>query len=318
MRRSLKIIGVVFALVIVVLGVGVAASWAPDRPVETLLPRWAPPPSQFLQLDGMRVHYRDEGPRTDPTPIVLVHGTSSSLHTWQGWADALSPTRRVIRMDLPGFGLTGPSPANDYSMPAYVRFIEHFLDRLAVTHCVLGGNSLGGNIAWRVAVADPRVVKLVLVDSGGYPLAPRSMPLGFRLAQTKWLRPLTNHLLPRGVIAASLRDVYGDPNRVTPDVVDRYYELTLRAGNRAALARRFEQRAEGADATKIRDVKVPTLVMWGGRDRLVPPENAAAFHRDIAGSRVVVYPKLGHVPQEEDPARTIPDLRAFLDEHDGT
>ncbi len=224
-RRLLKAFGVVLSFVLLLLVVGSAATWAPDRPVEALLPRWAPAPSQFLELDGMRVHFRDEGPRTDPTPIVLIHGTSSSLHTWQGWADALTPTRRVIRMDLPGFGLTGPSPANDYAMNAYVRFVEHFLDRLGVTQCVLGGNSLGGGIAWMTALADPtRVVRLVLVDATGYPLVPRSMPLGFRLAQIKWLRPLTDRVLPRSVIDASLRNVYGDPSRVTPELVDRYFD----------------------------------------------------------------------------------------------
>lgn len=300
---------------LVVLGVTglVLTSWAPDRPVEDLVARWAPSPSKFLELDGMRVHYRDEGPPDDPLPIVLLHGTSASLHTWQGWTDALAPSRRVIRMDLPGFGLTGPAPDGDYSMPAFVRFMQHFLDRLGVRRCVLAGNSLGGAIAWNVAVVEPeRVVKLVLVDSGGQVMTPRSMPIGFQLAQMSWLQPITSRVLPRSIVVASLRDVYGDPERVTPALVERYYELALREGNRASLAARFA--APQPDAMLIPRVKAPTLILWGGRDRLIPPENGEKFEQQIAGSRRVVFPELGHVPHEEDPARTVEEIKKFLAE----
>ena len=94
--------------------------------MDSLKARWAAPPSRFVTLQGMQVHVRDEGPRDDPTPIVLIHGTSASLHTWDGWVAALSPHRRVVRMDLPGFGLTGPAPDGDYSMARYTGFMRDF------------------------------------------------------------------------------------------------------------------------------------------------------------------------------------------------
>jgi hypothetical protein len=123
----------VFCLALLVLVGGfIAWSWAPDIPVEQLKARWAPPPSQFVEVEGLQVHLRDEGPRADPLPIVLVHGTAASLHTWEGWARELKTTRRVIRFDLPGFGLTGPNAANDYSMEVYVRFVTVLLDKLGV------------------------------------------------------------------------------------------------------------------------------------------------------------------------------------------
>src|SRR5687768_5016055 len=99
--------------------IAIILTWAPDQPVAELRSRWAPPPSRFIEVDGLQVHLRDEGPHDDPEPIVLLHGTSASLHTWEGWAQALRGTRRVIRFDLPGFGLTGPNAQNDYSMAAY-------------------------------------------------------------------------------------------------------------------------------------------------------------------------------------------------------
>jgi hypothetical protein len=107
-------------------------SWAPDRGVDTLKARWATGPSHFVTLQGMQVHLRDEGPRDDPEPIVLIHGTSASLHTWDGWTAALKGQRRVIRMDLPGFGLTGPAPDGDYSMTRYAIFIAALMDQLGV------------------------------------------------------------------------------------------------------------------------------------------------------------------------------------------
>lgn len=314
MRAGKIAAGVLLALVAVT-GAGVALSWAPDRPVETLTARWAPPPSQFVPLQGMQVHLRDEGPRTDPQPIVLLHGTSASLHTWNGWADALKGQRRVIRMDLPGFGLTGPMPDGDYRLTRYVNFVIALLDQLGVQQAVLAGNSFGGNLAWKVAVDHPqRVSKLVLVDAAGYPFDPASMPIGFKIAQIPALRPMMEHTLPRSMIEASVRNVYGDPSKVTPELVDRYQELTLRAGNRGALVERFRQSPSGEFTEQIKQVRQPTLILWGGQDRLIPPDNALHFQRDIAGSRLVMFDALGHVPHEEDPAQTVAAVKAFLAE----
>lgn len=291
----------------------VAINWAPDRPVAQLTARWAPPPSIFIEVAGMNVHLRDEGPRDDPSPIILLHGTAASLHTWEGWVEALKSKRRVIRFDLPGFGLTGPSPDGNYTGENYVRFMSAMLDKLGVQHCVLAGNSFGGYIAWATALAEPhRVDKLILVDAGGYALAASSPPLGFRIAQLPVLNRLFESTLPRGLVETSVRAVYGDPNKVTPELVDRYYEIALREGNRRALAQRFAQTRPGELAARIPELKLPTLILWGGRDDLIPPEAAARFHRDISGSQLVMFDDLGHVPHEEDPGRTVAAVKAFL------
>lgn len=290
----------------------VVATWAPDRPVDELKARWARPPSQFVGVQGMQVHLRDEGPRDDATPIVLLHGTSASLHTWQGWADALKGQRRVIRFDLPGFALTGPHPQDDYSIDAYVRFVVGVLDQLGVKQVVLAGNSLGGEIAWAVAHAHPgRVQRLVLVDAAGYMFEPKSIPIGFQIARLPVLQPLVRNTLPRGLVEQSVRNVYGNPAKVTPELVDLYYDMTLRQGNRQALGMRMKQIVPRAPE-RIATLKLPTLILWGGQDRLIPPENAQKFARDIAGSQLVLFDDLGHVPHEEDPARTVAAVKAFL------
>ncbi|NPC55204.1 alpha/beta hydrolase [Caenimonas sp. S4] len=310
------------ALLLVLAGVlffgsiAVVATWAPDQPVDQLKPRWARPPSRFLEVNGLNVHLRDEGPHNDPVPIVLLHGTSASLHTWEGWTQALRDKRRVIRFDLPGFGLTGPNPENDYSTEAYVQFVRAVMDKLGVQRFVLAGNSLGGQIAWSAAAAMPdRVDRLILVDASGYPpesmTTPQSIPLGFRIAATPGLRLLSRYTLPRGVVESTLRSVYGDPSKVTPELVDLYSDMTLRRGNRKALSRRIEQGYTG-NVGLLKQIQAPTLVLWGGKDRLMPLEFGQRFVRDIAGARLVVFEDLGHVPHEEDPSRTVDEVRRFL------
>lgn len=313
MKTLLKaVLGLLLLAAVLVAG-GVAWSWAPDRPVDTLKARWAPAPSQFITVQGMPVHLRDEGPKDDPEPIVLLHGTSASLHTWDGWVDALKGQRRVIRLDLPGFGLTGPAPDRDYHLTRYTGFMKDVLDQLGLKQVVLAGNSFGGTVGWMTAQAHPdRVSKLVLVDAGGYPYKATSVPIGFKVAQIPALKPVLANVLPRSMIESSVRNVYGDPAKVTPELVDRYYEITLRQGNREALSDRFKQSPGGEHAELIKQVRQPTLILWGSQDRLIPPDNARHFKQDIAGSQLVMFEGLGHVPQEEDPAKTVAAFKAFL------
>lgn len=292
---------------------GMAASRAPDRPLESLVARWAAPPSEFVELDGQLVHLRDEGPRSDRAPLLLIHGTSASLHTWEGWTRQLTRTRRVISVDLPGFGLTGPSAANDYSTPAYVDFIHRLARHLDLPPAIVAGNSVGGEIAWLLAARHPEQVKaLVLIDAGGFDFEPEELPLGFRLARMPGVRHLTRYFLPRAAVTQSLQSVYGDPAKVSATLVDRYFELTLREGNREALIRRFEQLNLGAYLPELAQVHQPTLILWGGRDRLIPPRWGDAFASQLPGSRLVRFDALGHVPHEEDPAATLAALEPWL------
>ncbi|MRD46625.1 alpha/beta fold hydrolase [Caenimonas koreensis DSM 17982] len=310
-RRFLFVLLLLVALVLA----GIAASWAPDKPAAELAAKWATPPSQFIELQGMQVHLRDEGPRDDPLPIVLLHGTSASLHTWEGWASALRGNRRVIRVDLPGFALTGPHPKDDYSTAAYVSFVRALADKLNVQRFVLAGNSLGGQIAWSTAAAMPdRVARLILVDASGYPmelLVGQVIPLGFKLAAIPWLQPVVRNSLPRSVVETSVRNVYGDPSKVTPQLVDVYYDMALREGNRRALSLRLAQ-GYTADTRRLAQLRMPTLILWGGKDKLIPREAAQWFARDIAGSKLVMFDELGHVPHEEDAQRTVQEVVKFL------
>lgn len=316
MKTLLRLLAGLFLLLLLLVGGLLAWSWAPDLPLEQLKAHWAPPPSQFIELDGMSVHLRDEGPRDDPAPLLLLHGTSSSLQTWDGWAAQLRGKHRIIRLDLPGFGLTGPFPDGDYRMAHYTSFIAALLDALQVEQVVLAGNSLGGQIAWETALAYPRrVSRLILLDSAGFPLQSTSVPIGFRLARIPALAPIIGKVLPRQLIEASVRNVYGNPALVTPQLVDRYYELTLRAGNREALVQRFSQRDDPTlNQARVSQISIPTLIIWGGRDGLIPPPHAGQFAAAIKGSQVVMFEELGHVPQEEGAQATAAAVQRFLAE----
>jgi pimeloyl-ACP methyl ester carboxylesterase len=313
MKRLFKTLGLLLAIVLVLVGSFLAMSWAPDRPVDSLKARWAPAPSAFITVEGLQVHMRDEGPRDDAEPIVLLHGTAASLHTWEGWVAQLKGEHRVITLDLPGFGLTGPSVDRIYTLPRYSQFMAAFFDAMKLQRVTLVGNSLGGAIAWKTAVDFPeRVSRLVLIDSGGYPNQATSVPIGFKLAANPDLAWLTSRVLPRRTIESSVKNVYAKPDRVTPELVDRYYEMALREGNRQALRDRFAQNKGGELAREIKRVSQPTLILWGAEDHLIPTSVAQQFVTDISGAQIVTFEDLGHVPQEEDPVRSVGPFKLFL------
>jgi pimeloyl-ACP methyl ester carboxylesterase len=313
-RRSAlwRVLGLWGLLLVVALVLGLLSMVTLDKPVAELKTKWAAEPSLFMRIDGLDVHVRDEGVRSDPTPIVLIHGTSSSLHTWDAWADGLKATRRVIRFDLPAFGLTGPAADHDYSMARYVRFVDASLKALDVGRAVVAGNSLGGQIAWEFAATHPaKTAGLVLIDAAGFPLNSTSVPLGFRLARMPGVRHLVPYLLPPQTIERSLKNVYGDPAKVTPELIERYTDMTLREGNRHAVVKRFEQ-VLTSDTSRLAFIKAPTLILWGGKDQLIPPVHAEQFKKVLNMAEVKVFDDLGHVPMEEDPARTLAVFTSFL------
>jgi pimeloyl-ACP methyl ester carboxylesterase len=278
----------------------VVAMVRPDIPLESLLPEYGAAPSQFVEIEGMRIHYRDEG--AGP-PLVLLHGFGSSLYTWDGWVLQLVGTRRLIRFDLPD---------GDYRVERYVSVVAALLDRLGVERADFAGNSLGGRTALSFALAHPeRVRKLILVDAGGFEQWPQ--PMLFRLAHTPILgRLLLLHVTPRFIVRRNLEEVYGDPSRLTDAIVDRYQAMTLRAGNRAAMLARLTGPPDPLLADRLGELKLPVLIQWGKLDRWIPLSNAHGFQRGIAGAELRVYPSAGHIPMEELPEGTARDADAFL------
>lgn len=302
-----KVLATILLLVVLAAGGFLAAFYQRELSVAELAPAYAGGASQFLELEAATVHYRDEG--AGPV-LVLLHGTASSLHTWDGWARELGGDFRLVRLDLPGFGLTGPFRHRDYGTERYLELLDAFLGRLGIEKCFMAGNSLGGYFTWRYALYRPgRVEKLVLIDATGYPDMPHGGTLD--LAKVPVLKTLLLRITPRFLFARALREVYADDSKVVPELVDRHFRLTLRAGNRQALADRMAVPRDG-NVERLGELRQPALVMWGEQDAWVPVEWAHRFAADLPHAELVVYPDAGHVPMEEIPGPTARDARAFL------
>jgi pimeloyl-ACP methyl ester carboxylesterase len=303
-RRALR----VALLVLAALVLAVLSLVRTDIPHAELLPRYGDGASRFVVVDGVTVHYRDEGAGA---PLVLVHGTSSSLHTWDGWVARLSSHHRVVRLDLPGFGLTGPAPDRDYSALRYARIVAALMSKLGIDRADVAGNSLGGRVALTLALEHPeRVRSLVLVDAAG--LSGQKPPAIFAIARTPVVGRALRWLTPRVMVRRNVEEVYGDRARVTETLVDRYYELTRHEGNREALLDRLTAPADPPLDDRLAELRVPVLLEWGERDRWIPPSFAQRFEGGIHGARLVTYPDAGHVPMEELPEATARDAEAFL------
>lgn len=272
------------------------------------LQKYANEQSRFLVIDGSLVHFRVEG---KGSPLLLIHGAFSSLHTFDQWASILSKKNQVIRLDLPGFGLSGSRIDHDYSMEKFVNFLSQFLQIIGIKKCHLVGSSLGGWLAWEFVLKYPgRVNKLALISSAGF-LEDRNVPLPFKMARTPFIGKVIKYAVKKNVLEQFVRQVYADENKVTPELVDRYYDLFSRDGNPEA----FLSLANGKykDHTKkLKNIKCPTLILWGEEDIWLPLENGYKFRDRIPQAKLIIYEGVGHVPMEEIPIDTAKDLQAFL------
>jgi pimeloyl-ACP methyl ester carboxylesterase len=287
-----------------------------DTDPAAMLAKYGGADAKFAEGDGVRIHYRDQG-NPDGPAIILLHGNSASLHTWEPLVALLGDDFRIITYDQPGHGLTGPSADEDYSASGLMKSLDLVANAAGLDHFVLGGNSMGGWIAWRYALKNPdRVDALILIDAGGAPLregekAPPSN-LGFTLLRIKWLRPLIAQITPRSIVAKSLRDTVVNDSLVTDAMIDRYWELLRYPGNRRAAGVRTDVDRELAMFDRIPEITAPTLILWGAEDQLIYATAAQTFDERLPHSTAIVYEGVGHLPMEEAPDKTAADIRAFL------
>ena len=314
MNRFFKYLKRISLLILILITILVIYYYQKDIPVNTLVKKYCNSESRFIPLMGMQVHYRDEGNSLDSIPVVLIHGTASSLFTWDSVTSILKDKKRIIRFDLPAFALTGPNPEKDYSIDYYCKFVDSFLLRLNIHQCILIGNSLGGNIAWQYALIHPeKVTKMVLVDAAG--ILPSVQPkgaIGFKIAQIPVLRNIVKYITPKALVIKSLHQAYGDPSKVNTWQENRYFDLLIREGNREALIDRFKNNMYEDQTAKIMQIKTPTLIIWGDQDQLIPVENAHTFNKVIKNSELDILKGVGHVPMEESPTLFAQKVALFI------
>lgn len=310
MRLLVKIIAIIAGLLLIAFLI----FRTPDTDPADMRAKYGGAPSQFVEIGGgTTVHLRDEGPR-EALPIILLHGSNADLHTWQPWAEALREDYRVIRFDQVGHGLTGADPREDYSVANYVEDIDEVADALGLERFVLGGNSMGGGHTLAYALEHPdRLIGMVLVDAGGAPVRREGGGnLAFTLAAMPGIGNVMSQLLPRSLVERSLSQSVSNQAVVTPEAVDRYWEMARYPGNRAATRARFARGLSSFSAEEIASLDMPALVMWGAEDALIPLEAGKWLDARLPNSTMVTYQGIGHLPQEEAPARSIEDLRSWL------
>lgn len=314
--RAAKALGVVILVLVGLAAVGLLLLVRPDIPYAALQRKYAAPADSYMPLPGgVVVHYRDQGPRGAPT-LVLVHGFSASLIDWDDWTDRLDNRYRVIRLDLPGHGLTRAPAGYRASIDGYADLVDEVTRRLDAPRFVLAGNSMGGGMAWDFALRHPdRLDGLVLVDAAGWPrrsTAQKGSPVIFALLRNPLAAALLRRIDLKPLIAQGLRSAFVDPRLVTPAVVDRYADFARAPGHRAILMTIEARSRAGVGVADLSRIKVPTLVMHGEDDRLIPFADGQAFAREIPGAVLLAYPGVGHVPMEQIPARSADDLDQWL------
>lgn len=281
-------------------------------PLSKLKEKYADSESRIIQIDDMNIHYKDEG---QGPVLILVHGVCSSLHTWDGWTDRLKDRYRIIRLDVPGFGLTGP--AHDpslYQIDPAVKLFEKIVNELKLDKFSLAGNSMGGYIAWKYTLKNPdKVEKLILVDSVGFP---QPLPWFISLASNPLVRPGARYIMPRFIFDKVVYQVYGDKSKITQKVKDRYFELAMRDGNKDAMVdvfKEFRKQSKDKNLSRgIKDIRPPTLVMWGTKDALIPFKYFESWKKELPKAKFIQYEGAGHIPMEEIPDQTARDADLFL------
>lgn len=316
-KRIFRFIGFgigALALLVLILGM---AWYKSDISVQDLEAKYLTPESSYINILDARMHVRQRG--TGPA-VFLIHGSFASLHTWSAWENELSKSFRTISMDLPGHGLTGPSPSRSYSTDDYEKLVMVLADNLGIDTFYVAGNSMGGNVAWKMALHHPeRVRKVILIDAGGFgglttdpgKHKQQSTPFIFRMLRWQLLGNIFTKITPRFMVEMNMKEVYGNPSKIRPGDIDRFYELVLREGNRKATIDRI--RRQGRDLQdSIKYIDVPTLIVWGEQDRWIPVEHANRFHNLIQNSQLMIFPQAGHIPMEEIPEETVEAAIAFL------
>jgi pimeloyl-ACP methyl ester carboxylesterase len=283
-------------------------------PLEVLKQKYSIKSSKFIDIDGLHVHYSVEG---EGKPIVLIHGTGGALQNWNIWSDSLVRNHfKVIRLDLPGFGLTGPRKEDDYSIKANIDFLDKFMTKINIDSFAIAGNSLGGQIACEYSVAHPeRITKSILIDPAGYSTEEhRKKKESFlKIVNTKWLSNIIIKLNPKVFAKKSIKEGFVDVNKVPESDIEMYSNLALLDGNRACF---FKSLTETAPRINIdfSAIKAPTLIQWGKQDKLIDVSIADVFTK-IPNSKLIVYDNCGHSPQMEIPQLSVKDAIDFLNKN---
>ena len=292
------------------LALSVWLAWTPDKTEQVLLQSYSRPGTARLMVQQQPVFVQDSGPRDAPA-ILLLHGFGASLQAWDDWAPALEKNLRVLRIDIPGFGLSGPAVNQDYSDAADVARVIAVMDQLGVQQVIVAGHSMGGRIAWNLAAAHPeRVSKLVLISPDGFPDPNAKSDKTYEVPALLGLLPYS---LPQWALRmGGVAPAFADDSQLTPQMMQRYHDMMLAPGVRTALLERMRQTRNSDPVSRLQSIKAPTLLLWGEKDAFIPVSNAQDYLKAMPQARLVTLPGVGHVLHEEAPLASVQAVLDFL------
>jgi pimeloyl-ACP methyl ester carboxylesterase len=305
-------------LAAITLAVLVGPLLVPVLPLEGVVPpeALADEDSLFIEIDGLKVHYKTAG-QGQPV-FILLHGFGASLFSWQAVMPALSQYGTVIAYDRPAFGLTerplaweGPNP---YSPAAQVELVTGLMNALEIERAILVGNSAGGKIAFETALAYPeRVQAIIAVDAavyagGGAPAWVRPL---LRTPQMRHLGPLIARQIEKNG-DDFIQSAWHDPARITPETLEGYRKpLKAQDWDRALWALTAAS-GESDLAERLHEIQQPVLVITGDDDRIVPTAQSVQLAEDLPHAQLSVLPNCGHLPHEECPTDFLQSVDIFL------
>ncbi|ADR20519.1 hydrolase [Marivirga tractuosa] len=319
MKKLFKILGIGILVLIGIVLIVLIGFYKADIPIQENHEKYFTDESKYLEIDSNRIHYRKVG---QGPPLLLIHGSFSSLHTWEIWQDQLANHFTTISIDLPGHGLTGPNPQAQYDTDYYASVLWKMMDSLQYDSIAIAGNSMGGQVAYKMALQNPsRVQNLILLNSSGASLKKDTSKFRdqnkfsvFTLINHPIFSQLMTRITPKSLFEMSLEQVYYDKSKISEDKIQLYYDLMLQEGNREATLQRFKQRAP-SEFDRLSEMEIPTLIVWGKYDNWIPVSHAYHFDSILPNSSLKIYDDGGHVPMEEIPVKTADDVLKFLKNH---
>lgn len=291
-------------------------AYAPDTNPEDMVAKYGGDQAKFVQMaGGANIHYRDQGPKDAPT-IIMIHGMSAHLQAWEPLIAEMGANYRILSLDLPGFGLTGPNPTGQYGPEVYTEAVLTVMNSANVDKAVIVGNSMGGWTAWRMGLSHPeRIHGLVLLAPWGAPGADNEKSnLAFKLMSSSIGKALMPHFTPRSIVKQSVLQSVERDEIVTDEMVERYYELVRYPGNRQATLDAMETAKDLSDWKNIKSLEAPTLIIWGREDQLIDISRSEKFTSELEGEKIIIYENVGHLPMEEVPADVARDIKLWWED----
>ncbi len=316
MRAVLYVLGAIVLAALVIIGPFKLGWWNPS--LDDLKAKYATASSKFVVVDGVPLHITDDGNKDSAlAPLILINGHLGNLRMWDGWLPVLSPQMRVIRLDFPPYGLSGPDPKGVYSSARAVELLGGLIDQLNLSTVNLGGTSNGALVATLYAIKNPtRVGKLVVSTlPNGRP--PKRDPAPEMIQGAKingWMAPYQTQMFYR----AFLRDVFAKPERANEGLVAQYADVNNRAGAKAWVDAYIHTQYQFWDSTDVpalfAQLTTPTLLQWGDGGRVLPPFVGDIVRDQLKNAQLVMkrYPDAGHMPMLELPEQTANDALVFL------